>query len=134
MKLYNPLILNKIQKCKKKNVKAPKKKKQALFPRHIHVSKFVYSIPQYRRQILNTANRRHVNHIVTSIAAAGPLNCCGNGLIRGVPPQHRISAQRWVDGITMWPNAAGTFQRPLASVYVYQTFVWVKVGFIKMWI
>ena len=28
--------------------------------------------------------------------------------------QHLLSAQRWADGITMWPNAVGTFNRPLA--------------------
>ena len=27
-----------------------------------------------------------------------------------------MSAQRWADGINMWPNAVGTFNRPLASV------------------
>ena len=76
--------------------------------------------------------RRHVqsNHIVTSIAAA--LNCCGSGLIRGAPPQHRMSAQRCADGIKMWPNAVGTFKRPLAGVQVYKKFVWVTVGFIKV--
>ena len=35
MKLYNLLISKKIQKCKKKNVKALKKTKQALCPRRI---------------------------------------------------------------------------------------------------
>ena len=35
VKLYNLLILNKILKCKKNNVKALKKTKQALFPRRI---------------------------------------------------------------------------------------------------
>ena len=28
----------------------------------------------------------------------------------------RLSAQRWADDINMWPNAVGTFNRPLASV------------------
>ena len=56
MKLYNLLNLSKIQKCKKNNVKALKKTKQALFLRRIycHVSKFVYGIPQYRLQILTS--------------------------------------------------------------------------------
>ena len=45
-----------------------------------------------------------------------------------------MSAQRWADGIDMWPNAVGTFKRPLAGVYVYKKFVWVTVGFKKMWI
>ena len=35
MKLYNLLIINEIQKHKKNKVKAPKKTKLALFPRHI---------------------------------------------------------------------------------------------------
>ena len=108
--------MNKIQKCKKNNVKALKKTKQALFPRCILSCKQVC----LQHNTIKTANtdpiRRHVqsNHIVTSIAAA--LNCCGNGLIRGVPPQHRMSAQRWADGINKWPNALGTFKRPLAGV------------------
>ena len=32
----------------------------------------------------------------------------------------------------MRPNAVGTFNRPLASVYVYKKFVWVLSGFIEM--
>ena len=30
----------------------------------------------------------------------------------------------------MWPNDVGTFNRHLASVYVYKKFVWVLGGFI----
>ena len=41
MRLYNLLILNKTQKCKKNNVKALKKSKQAVFPRRILSSKQV---------------------------------------------------------------------------------------------
>ena len=52
-------------------------------------------------------------------------------MIWGVPLQHP-AAQRWADGINMWPNAVGTFKRPLAGVYVYKKFVWVFNGFIKM--
>ena len=36
-----------------------------------------------------------------------------------------MPAQRWADRINMWPNAVGTFNRPLASVYVYKMFAWV---------
>ena len=36
-----------------------------------------------------------------------------------------MSTQRWADGMNMWPNAVGTFNRPSASVYVYKQFVWV---------
>ena len=43
-----------------------------------------------------------------------------------------MSAQRWADNITMWSNAVGTFNRPLASVQVYKKFVWVLGGFIEM--
>ena len=32
----------------------------------------------------------------------------------------------------MRPNAVGTFDRPLASFYVYEKFVWVLSGFIEM--
>ena len=46
--------------------------------------------------------------------------------------QYWLSAQRWADGINMWPNAVGTFNRPLASVWVYRKFVWVLSGFIEM--
>ena len=89
----------------------------------------------YHIWIINTDHlRRHdqSNHLVTSLAAA--LNHFGNGLIRGAPPQHPLSDQRWADDINMWPNAVGTFKRPLAGVQVYKKFVWVSIGFIKMWI
>ena len=43
--------------------------------------------------------------------------------------QHLLSAQRWADGINMWPSAVGTFNRPSACVYVYKKFVWVLSGF-----
>ena len=52
--------------------------------------------------------------MVTSIAAA--INWSVNALIRAVPPHHRLSAQRWADGINMWPIAVETFKRPLADV------------------
>ena len=129
MKLYNLLILNKIQKCKKNTLK---KTKQALFPRLVLSCKQVC----LQHTTIWTANTDHLrphdqsNHIVSSIAVA--LNYCGKRLIRGVPPQHRMSAQRWADGINMWPNAVGTFKRFLAGVQVYKKFVWVTVGFIKM--
>ena len=45
----------------------------------------------------------------------------------GGPLQHRLSAQRWADGINVWPNAVGTFKRPLAGVWVYKKFVWVII-------
>ena len=48
----------------------------------------------------------------------------------GGPLQHRLSAQRWADGINMWPNAVGTFKRPLAGAYVYKKFVWVFIEFV----
>ena len=32
----------------------------------------------------------------------------------GIRLQHRLSAQRLADGINMWPNAVGTFNRPSA--------------------
>ena len=50
----------------------------------------------------------------------------------GTHLQHWLPAQRWADGINMWPNAVGTFSRPLVSVYVYKIFVWVLSRFIKM--
>ena len=53
MKLYN-LYWSwiKYKNVKTNNVKALKKKKQALFPDvYCHVNKFVYSIPQYKPQI-----------------------------------------------------------------------------------
>ena len=125
MKLYNILILNKIQRCKKNNVEALKKTKQALFPRCILSCKQVW----LQHTTIWTSN---TYHIVTSIAAA--LNCCGNGLIRGVTPQPRMSAQRWADGINMWPNVVGTFKRPSAGVLVYKKFVWITVGCITMWV
>ena len=36
-------------------------------------------------------------------------------MIRGVPSHHRLSAQRWADGINIWPNAVGTIKGPLAG-------------------
>ena len=86
MKLYNLLILNKIQKCNKNNVKALKKTKQALFPRRI----LGYLFTVYHTFDRNTDHlRRHdqSNNIVTSIAAA--LNWSENGLI-GVFPAASI--------------------------------------------
>ena len=43
-----------------------------------------------------------------------------------------MSAQRWADGINMWPNAVGTFKRPLAGALEFKKFVWVRVGLIKV--
>ena len=31
------------------------------------------------------------------------------------PPQHRWSAQRWADGINLWPNAVLAFNHPLGQ-------------------
>ena len=57
------------------------------------------------------------------------LNWSGNALIMGLPPQHRLPAQRWVDGINMRPNAAGTFIRHLAGNLVIQK---VCLGFCRI--
>ena len=46
--------------------------------------------------------------------------------------QHLLSAQRWADGINMWPSAVGTFNRCSACVQVYKKFVWVLSGFIEI--
>ena len=46
--------------------------------------------------------------------------------------QQLLSAQRWADGINMWPSAVGTFNRPSASVEVYKKIVWVLSSFIEM--
>ena len=98
---------------------------------YCHVNK--HSIPQWTANTEDLRRHDQSNHIVTSIAAA--LNFCGNGLIRGVPPQHRMFAQRWADAINMWSNAVGTFKRPLAGVQVYTNcLIWVTVGFIIIWI
>ena len=72
--------------------------------------------------------RRHdqSNHLVTSIAAA--LKCPGNAMIRGGGGggghlQHRWSAQRWADGINLWPNAVLAFNHLLGELTVYLGFV-----------
>ena len=39
------------------------------------------------------------------------LACESVGLM--IPLQHRLSPQRWGDGINMWPNAALTYNHPL---------------------
>ena len=124
VKIYNQLILSKIQKCKKKCKALKKRNKLYIQDVFCHVKKLA----------ITDHLRRHdqSNHIATLIAAA--LNCSGNGLIRGVPPQHRLSAQRWADGMNMWPNVVRTFKRPLPGVYVYKKFVWVSVRLIKMWV
>ena len=50
MKLYNLLILNKIQNSKKNNIKSLKKTKNLYFQDvYCHVNKFVYSIPHIDR-------------------------------------------------------------------------------------
>ena len=36
-------------------------------------------------------------------------------MVCGVPPQHRWSAQRWADGISLWPNAVLALNRPLGQ-------------------
>ena len=46
--------------------------------------------------------------------------------------QDWLSAQRWADGINIWPSAVGTFNRPSACVQVYKKFVWVLSGFIEI--
>ena len=52
--------------------------------------------------------------MITSTAAA--LNWSGNGVIGEVPPQHRLFVQHCADSICVWPNAVGTFNRPLSGV------------------
>ena len=61
--------------------------------------------------------RRHAhdqcNYIATSIATA--LNWSGNAMIGGGgrgSPWHRLSAQRWADGINLCPNAVLAFNHP----------------------
>ena len=57
IRLYNLLILNTMQKCKKNNVGALKKLNKLYFQEvYSHVNKFAYSIPQYRRQILTISD------------------------------------------------------------------------------
>ena len=41
-------------------------------------------------------------------------------------------AQRWADGMNMWPSAVGTFNRPSACLYAYKKFVWVLSGLIEI--
>ena len=36
-------------------------------------------------------------------------------MVGRVPPQHRWSAQRWADGINLWPNAVLAFYHPLGQ-------------------
>ena len=33
----------------------------------------------------------------------------------GVPLQHRLSAQRWADGVNLWPNAVLALTHPLGE-------------------
>ena len=113
MKIYSLLILNNLQYRKKNNVKAPKKTKLAICERCILSCEQVCLL-HTAHQISDTDHLgRHdqINHLLTSIAAA--LNRSGGG---GGPLQHRMSTQRWAVSINMWPNAVGTFKRPLPGV------------------
>ena len=60
------------------------------------------------------------NHLAASIAAA--LNWSGNAMIEGVLLQHRWSAQRWADGISLLPNVVLAFNHPLGEQTVYSGF------------
>ena len=93
--VYSLLILNKIQKLKKRNVKA-RKNELALFPRHILSCKEAF------------CKEAFLHH--TSVDQGG-----GGG-----SAQHLSSVQRWADGINMWPNAVGAFKRLLVGVWVYK--------------
>ena len=46
----------------------------------------------------------------------------------GVSPQHRLSAQRWVDGINLWPNDMLAFNHPSGEPAVCLEFP----GFLKI--
>ena len=39
--------------------------------------------------------------------------------------QHQLSAQRWADGINMWPNAVLTFNHYFGVQIVYWGFIWI---------
>ena len=43
----------------------------------------------------------------------------------GILLQHRLSAQRWADGITMWPNAVLTFNNHLGVHIVCLGYLWI---------
>ena len=58
--------------------------------------------------------------LVSLIAAS--INWSGNAMFGwggvGGPLQHRLSAQRWADGIKLWPNAVLAFNNPLGELTV----------------
>ena len=51
----------------------------------------------------------------------------------GVPLQHRLSAQRWADGINMWINSMLTFNHPLGVQIVCLGYLWILRIVDKNW-
>ena len=52
-------------------------------------------------------------------------------MIEGVPPQHRLSAQSWADGINLWSNAVLAVNHPLGEQTVCMGFSWIPINIAK---
>ena len=117
MKLYSLLILNKNTKKSKNNFKAPKKELNSYISRScMHVNKSQQCTSLYTTY----------SHVLDGDIKAIAANWCLIVRTWGDTPATLIVC------IKMWPNALGTFNRPLASVKVYKKFVWVLSGIIEM--
>ena len=46
----------------------------------------------------------------------------------GGTPQHRWSAQRWADGINLWPNAELAFNHPSGQYTVCLGYSWILIN------
>ena len=126
IKLYSLLILTKNKKKSKNKLQAQKKSEIVIF--HVvycHVNK---TSQQY------TALYTTYSHALGGKIKAIAANWCLIVRPSEDTPATLIVCPMLGRRITMWPNAVGTFNRPLASVLVYKKFVWVTVGFTKMWI
>ena len=49
-------------------------------------------------------------------------------MIGGVPTQHRWSAQRWANGINLWPNAVLAFNHALGQYTVCLGYCWILIN------
>ena len=119
MKLYSLPILNKILRYRKK-IKALKTTKLILFPRRILSCK---------PDATHLRGHDQSNHLVTLIAAA--LNWSRNVMKGGVLLQHRWSAQRWADGINLWPNAVLAFNHLFGELTVCLGFVRILINIVE---
>ena len=120
MKLYSLLILRKNTKKFKNNFEAQTKTKLGLFQVlycHVNTTICVYNTLYHILQSLRRWDQSHMR----AVAA----NWCLKIRTRGKHLQHRLSAQRWADGINKWPNDVGAFNRHLGIQKVCLGFPWI---------